>query len=216
MFYAHGLHGEAGRGSAAEFSIRVLESDGRLDTWRPLADPSLEEGNVLFSEEDCRDPEIVKGAGSKEYYLYYASGAGHLDPANRNEIRVRRSRDLLHWSDPITVLLTPPGYGAAESPFVLYRDNLYYLWVSGWDYARMSLYVSEDPLNFGDPSNSRIMEQAGHACQIVQHGGSDWIGCVRIGNSSDVTDLKGVYLQPLMWREADALMRGKINRIAPT
>ena len=124
----------------------------------PLKASTLEDGNILFKEKDCRDPEIDWIEERQTYFLYYVSGAGTADPSNPNEVRVRESPDLLHWSEPKTVMLTPPGYQAAESVFVLKENGLYNLWVSGYDYGRMSLYISEDPMNFGDPVKNRIMD----------------------------------------------------------
>ena len=131
-------------------------------------------------------------------------------------VKVRTSSDLYRWSEPRVVMGIPPGYQAAESPFVLYRDGYYYLWVSGFDYGRMSLYISEDPFNFGDPVENRIMEQPGHAPEIVSVDGVDYIACCAVashfGNEPGHHDFRGVYCQPLVWREAGAEVMAKITR----
>jgi hypothetical protein len=144
--------------------------------------------------------------------MYYASEG----------IWMRTSKDLLNWSEHAVVMQPPPHYQAAESPFVLKRDGLYYLWVSGFDYARMSLYVSEDPAEFGDPADNRIMEQNGHAPEIVSEGGIDYMGCAAIHtnfeepyNPPGASDLNGVYIQPLRWRAATQHEAGRVVRKTP-
>ena len=117
-------------------------------------------------------------------------------------VRVRTSKDLLHWSEPITAMGPPPGgYQCAESPFVLYRDGYYYLWVSGIDYSRVSLYISEDPFNFGDPAANRIEEQPGHAPEIASDKGRDYMACSMVSTVPSATpaahDLEGILIQHL-------------------
>lgn len=214
MIYAHGIH--ATRGKEIDFSMRVLESDHRLEQWHPVSDASLTEGNVLFSEKDCRDPEVIWLECMQQYLMYYVCGDGKADPHNPNEIHVRKSHDLLHWGEPELVLTTPPGYQAAESVFVVFRDGLYYLWVSGFDYGRMSLYISDYPLKFGDPVLNRVAEQSGHAPEVVKIGEKYWMVCVRVASKFDnapgEADLTGVYLQPLIWPKGDRQALAKVFR----
>jgi hypothetical protein len=121
------------------------------------------------------------------------------------------------------VLGTPPGYGGAESVFVLQKNGLYYLWVCGsLDYSVMSLYISRDPFNFGDVVANRIEEQWGHAPEIVRANGSYWIACVAIASvpgldtakehNLPVTqhDLEGVWIQPLAWRTATPDIKDRV------
>src|SRR5579871_5470463 len=163
MFYGHVIDKISADGSEEIYdaSIRILEStDPKLEKWVPKEGPGFLEKNILFREKYCRDPEVIWDDKRQLYFMYYAVGDGWTDPEVRCVIRVRSSRDLIKWSEPKTLLAPPPGYRAAESPCILKRDDLYYLWVSGVDWGRMSLYVSEDPLNFGDPVRNRIMEQS--------------------------------------------------------
>ena len=67
----------------------------------------------------------------KSYLRYYASNG---------PIKVRKSPDVLHWSDSIVVVGTPPmPYACGESPQVIKRGDWYYLFVSGIDYGRVSV-----------------------------------------------------------------------------
>jgi hypothetical protein len=140
---------------------------------------------------------------------------GYVDLGNPKVIRVRTAHDPLNWSKGRTVLGTPPGYIEAESVFVIERNGYYYLWVSGSDYSKMSLYISTDPFNFGDATANRIEEQPGHAAEIVHAEGRYWMACSAVasvpnlnfpGDDLPITqhDLEGVWLQPLEWRAATA------------
>jgi hypothetical protein len=160
---------------------------------------------------NSRDPHVIWDESSSRFLMYYASTIV-IDGTEHNEITARTSSDAISWTDPITVLGTPPGYEAPESPFVLERDGTYYMWISAAsDWSRMSLYASRDPLHFGDVTADRIEEQPGHACEIVQAGGRDWMACVAIATRPGLGvirglpernhDLVGVYLQPLIWRQ---------------
>jgi hypothetical protein len=110
--------------------------------------------------------------------------------------------------------------------FVLQRAGYNYLWISSTaDYGVMSLYISTDPINFGDPVANRIEEQSGHASEIVHSEGRDWMACVAIASVRGLDppnakhdlpigqhDLEGVYVQPLEWRPATPQMVGKVVR----
>jgi beta-xylosidase len=211
MYYAH--VGKEG------MSIRVARAeDNQLLRWHRGA------GNeeVLVTEEGARDPEIIKDQRTGLFLMFYVCS---VKTANDWEgvVRVRTSTDLLKWSEPRTVLGTPPGYGGPESVFVLQNNGIYYMWVSGAeDYGVMSLYISMDPFNFGDVVENRIEQQPGHAAEILRAKGKYWMACVAIASVSNLDtakrhdlpitqhDLEGVWIQPLEWRSATAAMKSKV------
>ena len=133
--------------------------------------------------------------------------------------RVRTSEDLIHWSEPRTVLSAPAGdpHGYAESPFVLYRDGYYYLWVSGIDYSKVALYISENPFDFGDAIANKIEYTPGHAPEIVTENGVDYMACSMVSTFPSTYpaehDLEGIYIQPLKWEEADESVYSKVTRL---
>ena len=194
----------------AQFELRLMVSrTPDMRTWVPYASPGLDRQNVIFREPTVRDPCIFWDEMHQRYFMYYSAvipargGDGGLVGA----IRVRTSKDLIYWSAARTAMTTPPGYTNAESAFVLPRNGLYYLWVCGYDYGRMSLYISETPFYFGDPVENRIREQSGHAPEIVSENGVDHMACVRIGTSelegSPDELLLGVHIQPMVWSAAN-------------
>ena len=94
------------------------------------------------------------------------------------------SRDLMHWRFAGYALtsggdapLTPP-WGAFESPYVVERDGLYYLFVTYTDCSRATyedtlVACSHDPLRFGhyDGHNAEEVFAArlqGHASEILR------------------------------------------------
>ena len=206
MYYAH-----AGK---ERMSIRLAQSeDAQLTRWRRGAGGK----EVLGVEEGDRDPEVIKDERTGLYLMYYVCSV-KSDNDWKQVVRVRTSSDLLNWSEPRTVLGTPTGYRAAESVFVLQKNEHYYLWVSSAaDDGVMSLYVSTDPFNFGDAVANRLEEQPGHAPEIVRSGGQYWMACVAIASVSGLDtakqhDLEGVWIQPLEWRAATPEMKAKVVR----
>src|ERR1039458_5524781 len=100
--------------------------------WLPYGGTHLAEKNMVFRQQDDRDFCVFWDDRLGTYLMYYACAGVYPGlPGLNTIVRVRTSKDLLHWSDPTTVMGPPPGgYQCAESPLVLYRDGYYYLWVS--------------------------------------------------------------------------------------
>ena len=207
LYYFHYL----GSSKYKKNCCRLLISDSpglETPTWHPYKGGELPEQNMVFRERDDRDFCVFWDNHLAEYLMYYTCAGTYPGFKELQSIvRVRTSTDLLHWSKPVTVMGPPPGYGCAESPFVLYRDGYYYLWISGCDYSRVSLYISKDPFNFGDPALNRIEEQPGHAPEIVKDNGKYYMACSMISTVPSKTpaahNLDGVYIQPLTWIPAN-------------
>ncbi len=195
LFYCHVLKG------TEQAQMRVLQStDASLDTWVKADREEWKGGNIAFEEGGDRDACIFFDDTAQTYFMYY-SGTHPARP--ESSINLRTSEDLIHWSEPVSVMTTPQDYGAAESPFVIKRFGYYYLFVSGFDYGRVAVYASQDPTDFGDPNRDKLGEINGHAPEIVSLNGRDYIACAAIwlkeSGVPGYTIMSGVYLQELQW-----------------
>lgn len=216
LYYFHYL----GSSKYKENCCRLLISDSpglETPTWHPYNGKELSEQNMVFREQDDRDFCVFWDTRLNEYLMYYACAGTYPGfKGLQTIVRARTSTDLLNWSKPVTVMGPPPGYGCAESPFVLFRNGYYYLWVSGCDYSLVSLYISKDPFNYGDPTLNRIEEQPGHAPEIVKDNGKYYMACSMISTVPSMTpaahDLDGVYIQPLTWITANKEIEKLVTR----
>jgi hypothetical protein len=221
MYYFHYYGWENGSQILPEeVCCRLLTSDTPdLSVWHPYSGGDLPDTNVVFRERDDRDFCVFWDERLDLYLIYYCCSGSYRDyPGLHGIVHVRTSKDLVHWSEPVTVMGPPPNdqHGYSESPFVLYRDGYYYLWVSGVDYSHTSLYVSEDPFNFGDAIENRIEDTPGHAPEIASVDGKDYMACSMVSTVPSeypaAHDLDGIYIQPLQWVAADVGMEQRVTR----
>ena len=164
--------------------IRLAVSSD-LSEWEPKGD--------LFSDSDgARDPNVL--FHDSIYYMVYCSLRG---------VRLRTSRDLIHWSEPETIFTSKKF--DPESPSLLYFNNSFYLFVCSWDgiwdgkeiqgaYQHLTyVYHSKDPLNFGVYEEKQIATLNSHAPEIFQDEDGDWyISSVEWPN-------RGVSVDELKW-----------------
>jgi hypothetical protein len=154
----------------------------------------------LFSEgpmANTRDAMVLRVGDL--WNVYYT--AALLDPSGaQGRVYARTSRDLISWTDPVTV-----SYGGAagsdvastECPFVVHRPDGYYLFRTH-RYGAMPLtdvYRSPDPLMFGnDDDRYRIGTLPVAAPEIFEYDGRTYIAALELG-----TD--GIRIAPLRWPE---------------
>lgn len=116
-----------------------------------------------------RDPFVLR-VGSE--WLLYSVG---VSAASRGQILVASSADLETWSQ-VSVALEDPvpcfAWGNLESPTVVERGGVYYLFVtrtsaSSIDYARTVVMASRDPRRF---AWAPVTELLSHAAEVVFDG----------------------------------------------
>jgi beta-fructofuranosidase len=163
---------------------------------------------VIFEEEGgVRDPEVVR-VGDHWMMIY----CRRVDFGGRNGesvVSYRFSKDLFHWSeragDLVTGLEDTQWFGSSESPFLIQREEGWYLFVTHVgpeNYHRTKVWFSEDPTNFGTDED-RITVLFTHAAQIFEFGGRTWItntGCHATYYGFDFPSDVGVEVAEMAWK----------------
>lgn len=144
-----------------------------------------------------RDPFVLR-VGQR--WLLYSVG---VSAESRGQILVTESTDLEHWG-PVTVALEDPvpsfGWGNLESPTVVFRSGIYYLFVtqtseSPIDYVRTVVVASTEPTRF---TWSPVTEIFSHAAEVVMDG--DAMFLTSAGWTSEVGERwRGLSIAPLGW-----------------
>lgn len=153
--------------------------------------------NPLFSDPGhARDSYIMKYKG--KYYYYYCRVFNEVDL--RSVVAVRTGPDMLHWSGPHIAHVQPYKVdwgGDAESPFVIHKFGLFYLFIckAMSEYNTTAVYWSRDPENF--PIENLVCTLPVHAAEIIYDEKEGWF----ISNTG--WDKKGLFLAPLRWKKAD-------------
>lgn len=151
----------AGAREGHVYAIRHLTSRD-LKTWK-------REREVLRDGFDARDPMLLRHG--KEWILYYT--ANSRPDGGNHIVAAVTSPDLKTWS-PRKVVFTHRREGTfagpTESPFVVYRNGRYTLFVTDNDVVHA--YGSNDPLHW-DFANE-VGSFRGHACEVVQDERKRW------------------------------------------
>lgn len=146
--------------------------DGRIR--RADSDDLFHWTRTTLSAPGGRDPYLVHDV---DRWRLYSVG---VSPSSHGRIVMSESRDLTTWSDPVPVIEDPApgfGWGNLESPFVVRRGDLYYLFLTRTseayvDYARTVAFASRDPSRFEwEP----LAEYPAHAAEVVDDGHHLWL-----------------------------------------
>ncbi|HVV35459.1 MAG TPA: family 43 glycosylhydrolase [Acidimicrobiales bacterium] len=180
----------------ATYRIQLATSEDGLTWTRHAANPLVVDGY------EARDPMVLHV--DDRWVMYYTAtsepGGGH------HVVIAAESDDLLQWRGRHVVYrdeLVGTGGGPTESPFVVARDGMYYLFMGPADFASAMarrvdwataysstiVLASDDPLHF-DRADC-VGEIAAHASEVVvDENGSAWITHCGWGQG-------GVYVAPL-------------------
>jgi beta-fructofuranosidase len=161
-----------------------LATSTDLMAWTPAG--------VLFAEKTgARDPCVLLWN-----HLY------HMVFCSLNQVRLRTSPDLRHWSDSQTILTLPDPI-APESPCLVVRAGVFYLFVCGWDGVwdqrevlgayqhRTYVYAAASPQSFGAEPPVAVLDA--HAPEVLQGEDGQWY------LSSAEWPHRGISLATLVW-----------------
>ena len=145
--------------------------------------------NVYLKDEPLmgahRDHFVLKLAEDK--YLMYVVGVHQ----KRGAVSCFSSSDLINWQFERFALTSgteaplKPAWGAFESPFVVKKDGLYYLFITYTDcsektYNDTLVFCSEDPMSFGEYNGDGegvkpITKLYAHAPEVIEDKGKFYI-----------------------------------------
>ena len=183
MFYAGG-------GKPWDSMINLATSKDLFKWERSLSNPMFRD---FF---DARDPMVIKFG--QEYLMYYCKTYSRKD--YRSTVAIRRSKDLIHWSEPefALVLSDKPlliNSGHTESPYVFEHNGKFYLAVCTpfYHYRLTRVFVSDNPYRFDE--RNEVTSFIAHCAEILNFDGKWYLS--HAGWFYD-----GVYLAPITWIKA--------------
>ncbi len=129
--------------------------------------------------------------------LWYAMYTRDKYRPNDFKVKYRTAESLLGpWSDPADYLLETFTSGReVESPFMVKRDDWYYLFVNGAVFAQTSLTNRFAAPKLTDPG---VYKKGGVAPEIIRVDGKDYIA--GYGTGARI----GVRIRPLYWSSSDS------------
>jgi len=180
MFYAGG-------GGHWDSMIDLATSKDLFKWERPPVNP-------LFRDfYDARDPMVLKHGD--DYLLYYCKTFSKDDP--KSTVALRRSKDLVHWSEPEFALVLSDfpriqNSGHTESPFVFEHLGKFYMIVCTpyYHYRLTRVFVSDNPFKFDE--KNEVTAFVAHCAEIVNDNGNFYA-------SHAGWFYEGAYLAPLGW-----------------
>ena len=181
MFYC------AGDRDHAKYKIHLATSPD-LKTWtRSPKNPMVVDGY------DARDPFVLRV--NDKWVMYYC--ATSRPEGGNHVVAFVTSSNLLAWGNRGIAFTDPSagtGGGPTESPFVVRRGNLFYLFVGPrGGYDGTDVFVSRDPLLWDIAA--KVGHFPAHAAEIVRDTDGKWY-ISRAGWGRD-----GLYLAPLIWND---------------
>lgn len=164
----------------------------RPELWAPHLMKMDGRFNVVYSPEVMRrassvdfkewkkEPDlfVCTNGGARDPYIYEENGRYYTIYTQEKKIRYRESVDMLNWSEEKIIHDTIFPDCEPESPFMLKRDGIYYLFWSAsdgrngcYDY-RTFVFASETIDGFGKSAPITMLNA--HAPEFVCDANGDW------------------------------------------
>ena len=184
-------------GSMNDNALTGIFTSTDLKTWIPVTDATPWRDTHVFGLPGHRDPCIIQLDNGT--FLQYFSGS---DPDNRTTIGVASSTNLRIWRSeaPCYIEDIPgaPFSSILESPFVLRRGRLYYLFVgfSHRHYYETFVVVSENPYSFSD--KHKLTTLFTHAAEFIDVDGETYMTSCGI-EDPQLLNRSGLWLCKIRW-----------------
>ncbi|MCY4561884.1 MAG: hypothetical protein OXC03_06225 [Flavobacteriaceae bacterium] len=124
----------------------------------------------------ARDPHIIKGEDGK-YWIHLVSVDDSVSPTISQIVRLK-TIDFVNFEEPqpIMGIADNVSWCGVESPFLIQRNNLWYLFFTYAHrrYTETIVVVSDNPNHF-DYENNRVTTLFGHAAEIFEYKGITYI-----------------------------------------
>jgi beta-fructofuranosidase len=173
----------AGGADHTQFQIKLATSED-LFTWTRHPTPLFTDGY------EGRDPYVLRVGD--QWIMYYT--ATSRPEGGNYVVAYRTSTDLIHWSERAIAYRDPlwgTFGGNTESPFVVAREEGYYLFMGPrFGYVSTGVFFSKDPTHFEGPPITMLNA---HAPEVVRDlDGKEYI-------TSAGWFQGGAYMAPLRW-----------------
>ncbi len=174
-----------------KFGLEVCWSDNLYD-WQRSEKPIFD--GILWPSS--RDPHIIKRADGK-YWIHVVS-SGIDGRWNSQVIRIK-TRDFEHFEAPQVIMEIEGTRTAVESPFLVERNGLWYLFCTYAHrrYEETIVIVSDDPNHFDFKENC-LTTLFGHASEIFTYNGRTYISSCGPEDRQSLNQ-QGVTLAELGW-----------------
>jgi hypothetical protein len=142
-----------------------------------------------------RDPCILRDDDRGDWLIYLCSPS-----SGQSQITLCRTSNFLAFSEPQVVLALDDGcpWGSLESPFVIYRNEHYYLFLThSMHHYRETVVIASESCDRFDWSN-QITTLHAHAAELVQDG-KDWFISSCGPEDRRMKNRHGIELAPLKW-----------------
>jgi len=150
---------------------------------------------------DCRDPVILKDG--KTFYCYYTAARMNTENGQReNCIGISSSKDLMTWKDEGFIRLTNSLSTPPESPFVLKRNDTYYMFYTSYKYGTVYL-TSKNPVTGWQelPVENMVLLSGISASEIYQDENKWYISYI----SHQKNGLHFFEIKEMVWNEDESI-----------
>ena len=174
-----------------KFGLEVCWSDN-LYNWKRSQKPILD--GILWPSS--RDPQIIKGDDDKYWIHVVSSGVG--DRQNSQVIRIK-TKDFNSFEMPQVIMEIEGVRTAIESPFLVKRNNMWYLFCTYAHrrYEETIVVVSDNPNHF-NLKKYCLTTLFGHASEIFSYNGKTYISSCGPEDHQSL-NLHGVTLAEIGW-----------------